>query len=375
MERRAFLHAGLAFGVAGTHGLSPINRPDDIAHLNRNQAGPLRLSSNENPLGLCPAARDAVVAGIGEANRYPLSRRGELREAIASIHGVSPDSIVLGNGSTEVLQMVVQASATRRTKVIMGDPTFEDVSEYSLPEGALRIAVPLDMRQAHDVGRMQELVSRSWDPVLVYICNPSNPTGTITPSGEIDAWIESAPENVRFLIDEAYFEYVDDPDYHSSVPWIFDRPNVIVARTFSKVYGMAGLRLGYGLAHPDTAAYIRQYQVGVNVNEMALRAAFASLDDTELIPRSLAANSRGKQILCDCLDELGLEYLPSHTNFVMHRISGDLQTYINRMREHNIRVGRPFPPMLSFNRLSIGLPEEMERFVEVLRDFRRNGWV
>ncbi len=375
MERRAFLHAGVAFGVVGTQGISSLSHPHGNANLPGNQNSLLRLSSNENPLGLCPTAREAVVAGIEEANRYPLSRRGELREAIAGLHGVSPDCIVLGNGSTEILQIVVQATATRRTNVVMGDPTFEDVSEYSLPEGTTRIAVPLDDRMAHDIGRMAEHVSSSWDPVLVYICNPSNPTGTITPSEEIDRWIETAPANVRFLIDEAYYEYVESPDYHSSVQWIMDKPNVIVARTFSKIYGMAGLRLGYGIAHPNTAAHIRQFQLGVNVNEMAMRAAFASVADDDLIERSRTANSNGKQILYECLDELGLEYLPSHTNFVMHQISGDLQTYINRMLERNIRVGRPFPPMLSYNRLSIGLPEEMERFTEVLREFRQNGWV
>ena len=375
MERKTFLHTGLALGVAGFAGMAPTRLHAGTLHRPRVAAGPIRLSSNENALGLCPAARQAVIDGITEANRYPFESRRVVREALATKHGVSSDCVVLGNGSTELLQMMVQATASRRTKLILAEPTFEDVSEYSLPETYTREPVPLDQRMAHDIGRMRELAQRSWDPVLVYICNPNNPTGTLTPCSEVDEWIESAPANVRFLVDEAYFEYVDDPGYSSSIKWIMDRPNVLVTRTFSKIYGMAGMRLGYGVAHPDTARHIRQFVGGTNTNALALRAALASLNDAGLVSRSLDANARGAAILRDCLDELELEALPSHTNFVMHRITGDLQTYINRMREHDMLVGRPFPPMLSYNRLSIGLPEEMERFAETLRAFRQNGWV
>jgi histidinol-phosphate aminotransferase len=150
---------------------------------------------------------------------------------------------------------------------------------------------------------------------------------------------------------------------------------VIVSRSFSKIYGMAGMRLGYAIAHKDTADRLREFIGRNNANQLALAAAIASLADAELIQRSRKANSHGKRILHDCLDELGLENLPSHTNFVMHRIPGDLETYQKRMAEANARVGRKFPPMLEYNRLSIGLPEEMERFAGILRGFRKKGWV
>ena len=375
MERRTFMRSGIALGVAGFTGMAPSHRHAATVPRPRIADGPIRLSSNENSLGLCQAARQAVIDAIADSNRYPSAWRRPVIEALAAKHGVSRDCIILGNGSTELIQMMVQATASRRTKLIFADPTFEDVSEYSLPETYIREPVPLDRRMAHDIGRMRELAQRSWDPVLVYICNPNNPTGTLTPCSEIDEWIGSAPENVRFLIDEAYFEYVDDPAYSSSVKWIMDRPNVLMIRTFSKIYGMAGMRLGYGVAHPDTARHVGQFSAATNTNVPALRAALASLNDTGSVARSLDANARGAAILRECLDELGLESLPSHTNFVMHRITGDLRTYIDRMREHDILVGRPFPPMLTYNRLSIGLPEEMERFAETLRTFRRNGWV
>jgi histidinol-phosphate aminotransferase len=191
----------------------------------------------------------------------------------------------------------------------------------------------------------------------------------------VDEWIESAPENVRFLVDEAYFEYVNDSEYSSSIKWILDRPNVVVARTFSKIYGMAGIRLGYGVAHPDTVEHLAQFAADTNTNELALRAGLASLNDQGLVARSVDVNRRGAEIVREVLGELELEVFPSHTNFVMHRIGGELQTYIGRMREHGILVGRPFPPMLTYSRLSIGLPEEMARFAETLREFRQNGWV
>jgi histidinol-phosphate aminotransferase len=374
MERRAFLNTGLALGAAGFTVATPSRLYASALHPSVAD-GPVRLSSNENALGLCPAARQAVIDGIAEANRYPGATRRAVTQALATKHGVAADCIVLGNGSTELLQMMVQATASRRTKLIFAEPTFEDIMEYGLPETYIRHPVPLDQRMAHDIGRMRELAERSWDPALVYICNPNNPTGTLTPCSEINEWIGSAPENVKFLVDEAYFEYANDPDYSSSIRYIMDRPNVVVVRTFSKIYGMAGMRLGYGVAHPDTAKHVAQFSAGTNTNELALRAGLASLDDSGLVSRSLDSNARGVAILRECLEDLGLEFLPSHTNFMMHRITGDLRTYINRMREHEIQVGRPFPPMLTYNRLSIGLPEEMERFAETLKTFRQNGWV
>ncbi len=375
MERRAFMHSGLALGVAGVAGITPSRLPAYSSCRSRVADGPIKLSSNENALGLCPDARQAVVDGIEHANRYPRASRRAVIEALAAKHGVSTDCILLGNGSTEVLQMMVQATASRRTKLVQAEPTFEAVTGYSLPETYVRESVPLDSRMAHDIGRMRELAERSWDPVLAYVCNPNNPTGTLTPGAEVDEWIESAPENVRFLVDEAYFEYVSDPGYSSCIKWTMDRPNVVVARTFSKIYGMAGIRLGYGVAHPDTVRHLSDFAADTNTNELALRAGLASLNDEGLVSRSLDVNAQGEGIVRECLEQLGLEAFPSHTNFVMHRINGELRAYINRMREHDILVGRPFPPMLEYNRLSIGLPEEMERWAETLMDFRQNGWI
>ncbi|KPK82049.1 MAG: hypothetical protein AMS25_03990 [Gemmatimonas sp. SM23_52] len=374
MERRTFLRTGLALGAASVGGGIGL-LPELARAVPRRSADTLRLSSNENPLGLAPAARRAVIDGISEANRYPDEARDEMVEALARLNGVARENIVLGCGSTEVLQMAVQALATPDARLVLAEPTYEDVPWYCEPFTYRLERVPLDARFAHDVGRMQERAESAGSRALVYVCNPNNPTGTLTPSAEIDAWIESALEHVYFLVDEAYFEYCKDPGYWSCVKWIAQRPNVIVTRTFSKIFGMAGMRLGYALAHPETTALLRRYIGRVNANYLALVAGLASLRDPELIPRGCDANARGMRILYDCLDELEVEYLPSHTNFVMHRIRGDLRTYRQRMSEHGVRVGRPFPPMLDHSRVSIGLPEEMEQFADVLRTFRRNGWI
>lgn len=271
--------------------------------------------------------------------------------------------------------MMVQATAIVGGTIVLPDPTFEDVEGYAAPFQAAIATVPLNARFAHDIERMRDRADRAAKPVLAYVCNPNNPTGTLTSCREIDEWIAARPDGVTFLVDEAYFEYVDDSAYWSTVKWVKERTNVVVVRTFSKVYGMAGLRLGYGIAHPDTAERLRAFISHNNANQLALVAALASLRDSHLVRRGREANAAGMRILHECLEDLGLEYLPSHTNFVMHRINGELATYIKRMRDHGVRVGRPFPPLLSYNRLSIGTPEEMGRFAEVLQGFRARGWV
>ena len=374
MERRSFLRTGLALGIAGAAGGGTALLPEPAWAGPQSSDGTLRLNSNENALGLAPAARSAIIDGLGDANRYPRDNRIRMIETLAEVHGVESQNIVLGCGSTEILQMSVQALFEPGATLVLADPTFEDVPSYAEPFAYDVVKVPLDGRYAHDIGRMRETAQSARGRSLVYVCNPNNPTGTLTPSAEVDAWIEAAPENVYFLVDEAYFEYCEDPGYWSCTKFI-DRPNVIVARTFSKIYAMAGIRLGYAVAHVEAADMLRQFIAKTNANELVLVAAYAALHDDELVPRSLATNSEAKAILYERLNELELEYLPSQTNFVMHRINGELDTYRERMLEADVKVGRPFPPMLSYNRLSLGLPEEMSRFAEILGEFRSKGWV
>ena len=376
MERRTFVRTGVAAGLIGV-GVEPTLSEDAWAlPRSRRAEGTIRLSSNENPLGLSPVARQAVIDNIPNANRYPFTVVGPLKEALAAKHGVAVENLVLGAGSSEVLQMAVQVMGQGNATFIMADPTYEDVPSYAKPWDLRVEKVPLRADYSHDLGRMREMADRVNGQVLVYICNPNNPTGTLTDCGEIDEWIGSASERMSFLVDEAYFEYAEkQPRYWTSLKWIADRPNVMVARTFSKIFAMAGMRLGYGIAHPETAAKLNGLASKNNANYLACAAALASLQDRGLVARSIESNDQARRVLHGVLGELEIPYLPSHTNFLMHVIKGQLADYRKRMEEAGFAVGRPFPPMLTYNRVSLGLPEEMERFGEVLRNFREHGWV
>jgi len=190
----------------------------------------------------------------------------------------------------------------------------------------------------------------------------------------VDEWIQDAPESVFFIVDEAYYELVDDASYWSALRWIDRRPNVLVARTFSKIFGMAGLRIGYGMAHVDTVARFKEFQSKSSTTQLSAAAALASLDDDAFVAETLESNKAARALVYETLDELRLGYLPSHTNFLMHEIQGDLQDYIGRFLEQGISVGRPFPPMLGYNRLSLGTEEEMGRWADTIRSFRARGW-
>ncbi len=379
MRRRDFIGAGTLAGLlTGAGGIERLGGSlTSVLGGPRRGAddGRVRLSSNENPLGISPAAKDALVEAIVLANRYPADQHAELVASLAAAHEVAEDQVVLGTGSAEVLQMAVQAYAGPRAKLVMAEPTYEAVTNYQRTEAYELVRVPLTAGHEHDLDRMREAAEQSGRPALVYLCNPNNPTATITPSAAIDAWIADAPEHVFFLSDEAYIEYVEDRRMWSALPWIGRKRNVLVVRTFSKIYGLAGLRIGYGIAHPDTAARLSDFASRNNINQLAIAAAGASFGDEALIEKSRAANRESRLMVEATLDELGLERMPTQTNFLMHRINGDLATYRGRMAEAGFLVGRDFPPMLDWNRLSFGLPEDMGRFCDTLRDFRGKGWI
>ena len=388
MKRRAFLRTGLTgAGVAGiaaaplaaplagattARGLDTIFNP---RRPGRDYNGPVRLSSNENPLGIAPSARQAIIDGLDEANRYPGATGELVREALVARLGVKPGQLFFGSGSTEILRIASAAWAAPGGRLIYAEPTYEDVPRYSQPFAYDHVTVPLTSDYAHDIGRMREEVAKSSAPSVIYFCNPNNPTGTLTPTRPIMDWIRDEGEQHLFLVDEAYFELADDPGYETFVPLIERHPNLIVARTFSKVYAMAGIRLGYGIAHEATVQRVLPFATRNAPNHVAGVAAIASLADADFFAKSVATNDAAKAIMYDALGQLDIEVLPSHTNFVMHRIRGELATYNERMYEAGFNVGRPFPPMTDWSRLSMGLPSDMEKLAEVMTDFRKKDWI
>lgn len=370
MRRRTFLGSAAAAGLAAVSGL-----PVPLANSPSDQQ-PLKLSSNENHLGLSPLARKAVEGGISSAFRYPFDVADELVSQLAEFHRIPPESILLGNGSGEILQMAMQAFANRiappLTALVMADPTFEAMPRYAEPFFVDIQKIPLAPDFSHDLEAMKETSRQA--PSMIYICNPNNPTGTLTPSGEIERWLDQDPHSV-FLIDEAYFHYVEDSSYYSFIQQASERQNLIVARTFSKVYAMAGMRLGYSVSHSELRDKMAAYLSDANTNRLALYAGGASLKDDAFLRRSRNANQAAKRILLEKLDALGIEHLPSHTNFVMFKLKGEIEPFRERMKEAGILVGRPFPPMTGYCRVSLGLPNEMEHFVGVLEDFRDREFI
>jgi histidinol-phosphate aminotransferase len=382
MKRRTFLRTSVAAGVAGLASPSLAaatihvpSTPRRFGPLGLIPDPPFRLQNNENPRGLSPAAKQAIIDNFPLASLYG-GGPGNINQRIAQLHGVETSFVAIGNGSGDTLRQAPQAVGRDGMHLIAANPTYGDGYRASNMFQNVKVTrVPLTADHKHDIPAMRRAAQESAPFTLVYICQPNNPTGTLTLTAEIDRWIEEADEaTTYFLIDEAYHHYVTDPSYKSADRWVATKRNVIVARTFSKIYAMAGLRLGYGLAHPDTARKLSALHGG-GVSKLTTAAALASMDDASWEPDSVRMNEDAKRITFQGLQQLGIEYIPTQGNFFMHRIKGELQAHQTRMREQGLMVGRAFPPMNEWNRVSFGLPEQMEYFVETLKTFRAQSFI
>jgi histidinol-phosphate aminotransferase len=338
---------------------------------------PIRLQFNENPRGLAPAAKQAIIDNFGGASLYSTPLRGQVTQRIAEKHGVETSYIAIGNGSGDTLRQAPQAVGKDGMHLIAADPTYGDIfGAQRMFQNVKVTRIPHRADYTHDVAAMRKAQADNPAPVtLVYFCQPNNPTGVLTSYNEITSWINASDEtNTFFVIDEAYHHYVTDPNYKSFDSLVATKKNVIVARTFSKIYAMAGLRLGYGIAHPDTARKLSALYGG-GISHLTAAAALASMDDPTWEKDSVRLNNEAREITYAGLKQLGIEYIPTQTNFFMHKIKGTLQDHSNRMREQGIIVGRAFPPMTEWNRVTFGLPEHMTYFVETLRGLRTQNFI
>ena len=342
------------------------------------EKNPLLLNFNENSLGMSAQAKQAVVDCLPTAFRYPDAARAELIEQIAAHFGL----ITLGNGSSETIQAAVQAivlqaqQQQKKVQVIVPDPTFNYAELYAKPLGAEIVKVPLNAKLEFDLATMKAKAAGFAGKSIVYLCNPNNPTATITPAATMDSWIKSAPADTFFIVDEAYAEFVNDPAFKSAIGLVQSgQKNLIVTRTFSKIFALAGLRIGYGIAAPEVIAQVENFVSLDNTNTAGAVAALASLKDKTFVAMSRKSIDLSRQIVTSMLDELNLEYVPSQANFIFHKVNGDVKTYQDRMKQQNIYVGREFPPAVGWNRLTLGTPQEMQVFVSVLKSFRAKGWV
>ena len=330
---------------------------------------PVRLSSNENPYGPSKRVREAIIKSLDDGCRYPFARTGSLMEALARKEGVSPDHLVLTAGSTEGLKTAGLTYGIQGGEIVASNPTFHVLMEYAEQFGAYVHRVPVNERLGHDLEAMERRISHLTK--LVFVCNPDNPTGTLLPAARMRDFCTSVSNRAVVFADEAYFDYVTEPGYPSMTELVKEGMNVIVSRTFSKVYGLAGIRIGYLVARPDIAARLRK-NVMANLSMPAIHAATAALEDEEFYRFSLKKNEEAKTAIYKTLDRLGMKYAPSHANFVFFQTGRPVQEFNKAMADKGVIVGRAFPPLLDWCRVSTGTEEEVGRFVRAL-EFVRKG--
>ncbi len=323
----------------------------------------VRLSANENPYGPAASALTAMHDAMRQANRYPDEAAEALVATIAKLHNVSTEQVILGDGSSEILKLTAAAFCSPTRKLVIADPTFEAIGYYARAAGADVIKVPLTLSYSHDLAKMANVP----DAGAIYVCNPNNPTGSITGKQVIRAFLETLPPDTMVLVDEAYFHYAESSDYESVIPLVQLRPNLIVARTFSKIYGMAGLRCGYGIAQRSVIQRMQQQQAWDSMNIVALAGARASLLDSRQVAEGRRRNSETRQHVISSLTKFGYEVVPSQTNFIMVDLKRNVKPVIAAMGDHGVHVGRLFPAMPQHLRVTIGTSDEMETFLGAFR--------
>ena len=326
----------------------------------------IKLASNENPLGMSPKAKAAIEKAIGSLERYPDDY--ELKAALAERFGFAMDRIVLGNGSNDVLDLVARVYLAPGRSAVLSDYAFSVYPLATLSAGGEPIVVPATADYGHDLDAMLRAVRA--DTRLIWIANPNNPTGTFLPYAQLKAFMQKVPGDVVVVLDEAYNEYIAPNERVETSAWLADYPNLVITRTFSKIYGLAGLRVGYALASAAIADLMNRVRQPFNCNNLAIAAATAALDDTEFVARSYAQNRLGMEQIVAGLKRLGFSYIPSHGNFIAFN-AGDAATLNDRLQRQGVIV-RPLAgyKMPAWLRVTIGSEVENARFLNALEKAR-----
>ena len=325
--------------------------------------GSVRLSANENPYGPSPVALQAMRDAFPQTRLYPDEPVDVLVARIAKLHDVRERQVVLGDGSSEILKLSAMAFTDSKRPLVQADPTFEALAIAANVMKADVKRIPLDANYAHDVSRM---LDASRGAGLVYVCNPNNPTATITPDKALRSFIAAVPTETTILVDEAYHHYATSSEYASVMDLVATQPNLLVSRTFSKIYGLAGLRVGYCVGQQGVIDKLSEQKAWDTVNIMGLVAATASLGDQIHVADHKKRNTETKAWLRDNVQRLGFTMLPSEANFVMIDLGRDVKPVITSMRSNGVQVGRLFPAMPHHLRVTIGTPDQMQRFVSEL---------
>ena len=325
----------------------------------------MRLDSNENPYGPCARGCEILKANASTAHRYPKHDYIDLAEAIAATHGVSRERLVLGCGSAENLRMAAATYLGPGKTLILASPTFELLAQYAENLGAPVVNLPLTRNHAHDLSAMLERAGTGQG--LVYICNPNNPTATLTPRAELESFVRKLPSGYTVLMDEAYHHFVTaGPEaYTSFLDRAVESDQLIVTRTFSKIYGLAGMRIGYAVSTLNTAKRLAAQKVDWAMSLLAARAALAAWNDPEHVRNASARNANDRQEFYNQAKARGIPVIESQTNFAMLDSGRPVQDVIAHFKKNNVLIGRPFPPYTNYARISFGTPPEMQEFWRV----------
>lgn len=325
----------------------------------------IKLASNENPWGTSPKALEAIREALPRLHFYPDSQCHLLRQALAAYLQVDPEQLIIGNGADGIITQTCMAYLDQDSEVVVSKSSFPVYDIFTHVMRATLVKTPLKDYSLDLEAMASAITGRT---KLVIVCNPNNPTGTIVTAGEVEAFMERVPDHVLVVFDEAYFELVASDDFADTIAYVRQgQENVMVMRTFSKVYGLAGIRLGYGIAMPGVLAPMNQAKESFAVNLLAQAAGMGALQDTEFLQRTVAANEASRLYLYQQLDRLGLMYVPSHTNFVLVRIGPRASEVQQELLKQGVivRPGGGYD-LGEFLRVTVGTPEQDARFIEVL---------
>ncbi|HBF39010.1 MAG TPA: histidinol-phosphate transaminase [Firmicutes bacterium] len=324
----------------------------------------VRLSANENTMGCSSRVKPAIARALQNIYLYPDGSSTNLKSKLAAIHHCQPEQLIIGSGSFEILTLIAEVLIEPGAESIIPAPTFGWYQTITKAMGGKVIQVPLK-NHGIDLESIQEKLNQSTK--IIWLCNPNNPTGTIFTKDLIEKFLKQIPDDIMVVFDEAYFDYVEREDYPDTAQLSF--PNIISLRTFSKVYGLAGLRVGYGIGAPEFINMLNRIRLPLNVNVLAQAAAIASLGDPDFKTSVLENNHRGKQFFYQSLEAMGLEYIPTETNFIMADVAQDSVQISEKLLQKgvSVRAGTEFA-MPTWLRITIGRPEENELFIEKLKE-------
>jgi histidinol-phosphate aminotransferase len=362
----------IVFGPDYVRAIAPYQGGKPIAEVARefglDEASIVKLASNENPLGMPESARLAIQKASADIGRYPDGNGFELKAAITAKYDVPSEWITLGNGSNDILELATHALVQPRQSVIYSQFSFAVYALAAQAVGARATVVPA-VKYGHDLKQMAAAITA--DTKLIFVANPNNPTGTFIPAAEIEAFLKTVPQEVVVVLDEAYTEYLAPELQYDSIAWVRRYPNLLVSRTMSKAYGLAGLRIGFGIAQPSITDLLNRIRQPFNVNSLAQAAAIAALGDAAFLKKSAQVNAEGYRQLTKAFEAMDLEYVPSCGNFVMVRV-GDDDDAGARINLALLKQGIIVRPVGNYGlpqwlRITIGLPGENEAFIAALK--------